>query len=381
LWLQQPHQEDFELICKILTSDLVVKPFDQKLKTELLTDASKLKGLGYGDKDNRPRLVQCGSCSLSPAEKNYACIEIESLAIQYAVKDCRFYLLGTLKFTIFTDHKPLQNIYVKALSEIINPRLLNYRLKLTHYSGLTVTWTEGRGHMIADALSCNPVFDPPTDNSNDTALCYNISPRDPLLHNIYEEAKKDLNYQKIVTAIQRCILCSKLIMGHPGKDYKGVWEELSVLNDTILVFSSTHLVIPESLRRSILDQLHMSHSGITRTRSLARKLYFWPGMSSQIASLINARDKCQNLRPSLKSEPLKKLPAPKEPMQTVSMDLYELKGIHYLCMCDRYSFFCWVSHLATLRTVTVIKIINGWFKILGYPQYIYSDNGPQFDSR
>jgi hypothetical protein len=74
LWLQQPHQEDFELICKILTSDLVVRPFDPKLKTELLTDGSKLKGLGYAllqrESDNPPRLVQCGSCLLSPAEKN-----------------------------------------------------------------------------------------------------------------------------------------------------------------------------------------------------------------------------------------------------------------------------------------------------------------------
>jgi hypothetical protein len=151
-------------------------------------------------------------------------------------------------------------------------------------------------------------------------------------------------------------------MRHPGKDCKGVWEELSVLNDTIVVFSSTRLVILESLRRSILDQLHMSHSGITRTGSLARKLYFWPGMSSQIASLINSCDRWQNLRPSLKSEPLQNLPASKEPMQRVSMDLYELKGIHNLCMCDIYSFFCWVSHLATLRTVTVIQIINGWFR-------------------
>jgi hypothetical protein len=124
--------------------------------------------------------------------------------------ECRFYLLGALKFTIFTDHKQLQNIYVKALSEIINPRLLNHRLKLTHYSGLTVTWTEGSGHMIADALLQNPVFDPPTDNSNDMALCYGISPRDPLLHNIYAAAKEDLNYQKVVTAIQRRKLCSKL---------------------------------------------------------------------------------------------------------------------------------------------------------------------------
>jgi hypothetical protein len=243
-------------------------------------------------------------------------------------------------------------------------------------------WTVGSGHMIADALSQNPVFDPPTYNSNDTALCYGIGPRDPLLHNIYETAKKDLNYQKIATAIQGRKLCLKLIIGHPGKDYKGVWEELSVINDTILVFSSTRLVIPESLHRSILEQLHTSHSGITCTRSLARKLYFWPGMWTQIASLINACDKCQNLRPSLKAEPLQNLPAPKEPMQTVSMDLYKLKGIHYLVMCDRFSFFCWVLHLTTLRTVTVIKIINGWFKILGNPQYIYPDNnGPQYDSR
>jgi hypothetical protein len=24
---------------------------------------------------------------------------------------------------------------------------------------------------------------------------------------------------------------------------------------------------------------------------------------------------------------------------------------------------------------------NSWFKTIGYPQYIYSDNGPQFDSK
>jgi hypothetical protein len=91
----------------------------------------------------------------------------------------------------------LQNIYVKALSEIINPRLLNYRLKLTHFSGLTVTWTEGSGQMIADALLRNPVFDPPTDNSSDMALCYSISSLDPLLRNVYEAAKKDLKYQEM----------------------------------------------------------------------------------------------------------------------------------------------------------------------------------------
>jgi hypothetical protein len=71
MWLQ-PHQEAFELIRQILTSPLVVKPFDKKLKTELLTDASRLKGLGYAliqrETDGTPRLIQCNSKSLTSAE-------------------------------------------------------------------------------------------------------------------------------------------------------------------------------------------------------------------------------------------------------------------------------------------------------------------------
>jgi hypothetical protein len=52
MWLQ-PHQEAFERIRQLLTSPLVVKPFNQKLKTELLTDASRLKGLGYKEDTKR----------------------------------------------------------------------------------------------------------------------------------------------------------------------------------------------------------------------------------------------------------------------------------------------------------------------------------------
>jgi hypothetical protein len=103
LWLQ-PHQEAFELIRHILTSPLVVKPFNQKQKTELLTDASRLKGLGYAliqrEPDGTPRLIQCNSKSLTSTERGYAVIEIEGLAIQYAVDDCRFYLLGVMRMFV-----------------------------------------------------------------------------------------------------------------------------------------------------------------------------------------------------------------------------------------------------------------------------------------
>ena len=62
----------------LLTSPMIVHFFDPDLPTSLLTDASKLHGIGYAlvqhGKDGCLRLVQAGSRSLAPAEKNYACL-------------------------------------------------------------------------------------------------------------------------------------------------------------------------------------------------------------------------------------------------------------------------------------------------------------------
>ena len=46
LWLNT-HENEFRKLKAVLTSDLLVKTFDPKLKTLLLTDASRLNGLGY----------------------------------------------------------------------------------------------------------------------------------------------------------------------------------------------------------------------------------------------------------------------------------------------------------------------------------------------
>jgi transposase InsO family protein len=49
-------------------------------------------------------------------------------------------------------------------------------------------------------------------------------------------------------------------------------------------------------------------------------------------------------------------------------------------MCDRFSYFCWAAPLSTLKLSTVIKTMDTWFHGVGFPQYIYSDSGPQFNA-
>ena len=101
----------------MLTSNLIVKPFDINLETELLTDASKLNGLGFcliqREKSGNKRLITCGSCSITPAQSRYAVIELECLAVQWALSKTSFFLKGLRNFKVITDHKPLLGVMAK----------------------------------------------------------------------------------------------------------------------------------------------------------------------------------------------------------------------------------------------------------------------------
>ena len=61
-WLEE-HQEEFDKIKRLLTSDMVVMHFDPNLPVTILTDASHIHGLGYAIGhfvNGRFRVVACG---------------------------------------------------------------------------------------------------------------------------------------------------------------------------------------------------------------------------------------------------------------------------------------------------------------------------------
>jgi hypothetical protein len=119
-------QDAFDAVVKILTCNLVLINFDPSKPTILLTDASRLKGLGFAlvhtevvNKKKRIRLVTCGLSSLNPAKKSYAVVKLEALAVKYAVEKCRYYLLGMQKFTVWSDHGPLVGIWRKQAAVLL----------------------------------------------------------------------------------------------------------------------------------------------------------------------------------------------------------------------------------------------------------------------
>ena len=380
LWLRE-HQESFDKTKDLLLANLLIKPFDPSVPSQLLTDASRLKGLGYAliqrdEKKKQISLIQCGSRSLSPTESRYSTTELECLAVYYAINDSSFYLQGC-EFEVVTDHKPLLGTFVKPLSDVENARLLRFREKLAHYS-FTVTYVPGKLHLIADALSRAPVFEPAEDcDIIANQVIVNRIASDPLLQSLYDAAQSDKVYKEIVKMIENDVSLADLPVNHPARLYKNVWNDLSILDSTLLVHDDHRIVVPKLARPAILEKLHQSHSGITKTRQLAKNLYFWPHMSNNITQLVDSCDLCQRLRPS-QNDAVVEHPKADLPMQSVSLDLFAWGGKDYLVMVDRFSNYIWVSKMNSTTTAKVVEVLDRWFLEFGYPCVIVSDNGPQF---
>lgn len=371
----------FKEVKELLLSSAVVAAFDPMRPTQLLTDASRLKGLGYAlmqqGNDGNFRLVQCGSRSLSSAETRYATNELECLAIQWAICECRHYLLGA-KFAVVTDHRPLVGTFQKPLSDLNNARLLRYREKLLDYD-FTVSWSPGKTHLIADALSRAPVFDPPEDKVDAVSnLVLGATSTDPILKDIVKKANTDSDYCAVKAAIVEDKLLKNLPPLHPAKQFKQVWEKLSVSKDGLILYDADKIVIPRPCQSRILDIIHTSHAGIAKSREFARQRFYWPRMGEMIKDKIERCEECILYRYSKPTEELQMHEEATKPMESVSVDLFECKGKDYIVMCDRYSIFTWVFRLRRTDTEAIIKALCTAFLEYGFPKAIMSDNGPQF---
>ena len=88
------------------------------------------------------------SDQLNDTQQRWPIIEKEAYAIVYSIQKFRPYLLGS-KFTVNTDHKPLQHLFT---SEMRNARIQRWAILLDEY-GCDVQYVSGSKNVAADALS------------------------------------------------------------------------------------------------------------------------------------------------------------------------------------------------------------------------------------
>lgn len=150
-------QKAFEFIKKLLCSQPVLEIFDQELPIKIYTDAS-LEGIGailkQTQSNGKEKPVAYFSKKLNEVQKKKKAIYLECLAIKEAVRYWQYWLIGK-SFTVYSDHKPLENMNIKSRTDEELGDLTYY---LSQYD-FQIKYAPGKNNLEADCLSRNPVLE------------------------------------------------------------------------------------------------------------------------------------------------------------------------------------------------------------------------------
>ena len=148
------HTDAFQLLKREISTAPILRYYNPKKPVVLQMDACT-KGLGAVLlQDGHP--VYFASRSITEAQQNYVAIELEALAVSWAVQKFHHYLYGR-PFMLQTDQKPLQAILSKSLVEA-TPHMQCLLIPTIPYD-MTVEYIKGETNFIADCLSRAPVVE------------------------------------------------------------------------------------------------------------------------------------------------------------------------------------------------------------------------------
>lgn len=165
------------------------------------------------------------------------------------------------------------------------------------------------------------------------------------------------------------------------KRYLSFKDERTVVNGILL--RGEKLVIPSSLRKTVLALSHLGHPGMERTKQRLRSKVWWPNMNNDIEKLIRSCLDCQTVGQPGPQEPMQIRDLPQAPWSHLSMDILGPlpSGESLLVLIDLYSRFRVIEILWQTTTASILSKIRPVFMRLGMPQTLTTDNASNFSSR
>ncbi|XP_072161434.1 uncharacterized protein K02A2.6 [Bemisia tabaci] len=282
--------------------------------------------------------------------------------------------------------------FIPDLSTITHPlrEILKHKIFSWTQEGLAA-FNKLKGILISDQVLT------PYDPKLPITLAVDASPfalGAVLSHSLPDETERPISYaSKALNNVEKTLIAAEtrkdpqlspiLLAIQQGKDltslgYTGRQAEYTQACDCLLW--GHRLVIPAKLQKRILEELHLAHSGITKMKSLARSIVYWPNIDQHIEQLAKTCEAClsHSKAPPKFSHPWE---YPTAPWERIHIDYAgPICGKYLLIVVDAYSKWLQVFPSQSMTSEATCKLLSNTFSLFGAPVTVVSDNGPAFVS-
>ena len=125
-----------------------------------------------------------------------------------------------------------------------------------------------------------------------------------------------------------------------------------------LVLKGDRVIIPKSLRKQVLESVHLGHQGETKCILIARESLFWPGITNNVKEMVQSCGTCARHQTAPPRLPLLQPDLPTSPWEKLETDFFEYNSKKYLMAVDYYSRFPIVRQLPDIQTDTVAEMFG-----------------------